>query len=407
MNTDFFDAQTAAAVIFVIFMAVFLWIKRKDLKMEKILYPVIYIVMHRTKVGLKLMDRISKKWKKAVSYFGYIGIVVGFIGMAIIVFFLIRNLVYLITVPAAKSTVGLVLPFKVKGALFVPFFYWIICIFILAAVHEFAHGVVARRYAVRIKSSGLAVLAVLLPVIPAAFVEPDEKQLQKKKKSEQLSVFAAGPFANIILAGIVLLISFLLFAPIVSSMMQSNGVVVSGLIKSNNITYPAELAGMKQGELITTVDGTQIETLENFTLVMEGKKPGDMIVVGTNISQYKMVLSSSPDSKEKPYLGVYVAESAKINPEFEQKYGNYLAPVIMWIVGLFYWLFVLNLGIGLFNLVPLGPVDGGRMLLTSLEAVCKDKKGKEDKKKAALLWKMISIFFLALVLANIAFAFIR
>ena len=58
MDMSFFDVQTVAAIIFVILMAFFLWVKRKDLKTEKILYPLLYIVMYKTKIGLTLMDRI-------------------------------------------------------------------------------------------------------------------------------------------------------------------------------------------------------------------------------------------------------------------------------------------------------------------------------------------------------------
>ena len=69
-------------------------------------------------------------------------------------------------------------------------------------------------------------------------------------------------------------------------------------------------------------------------------------------------------------------------------------------MGLFYWLYVLNLGIGLFNLAPMGPLDGGRMLLVTLQQYM-------DEKKAIRYWKNIGLFFLALVLINIAFSFIR
>jgi len=35
------------------------------------------------------------------------------------------------------------------------------------------------------------------------------------------------------------------------------------------------------------------------------------------------------------------------------------------------------MGIGLFNLVPLGPIDGGRMLQVVLQKFSKNKKGNE------------------------------
>src|SRR3989344_8635488 len=114
---------------------------------------------------------------------------------------------------------SLVLPgVKIPGLPYLGFWHWIITIFILALVHEFCHGILARLYNLKIKSSGLAILGVLLPIVPAAFVEPDEKKLFKKKKKEQLSVLAAGPFSNLVLAGIIFLISLFLFMPLFSLM---------------------------------------------------------------------------------------------------------------------------------------------------------------------------------------------
>jgi membrane-associated protease RseP (regulator of RpoE activity) len=60
---------------------------------------------------------------------------------------------------------------------------------------------------------------------------------------------------------------------------------------------------------------------------------------------------------------------------------------------------LLNLGIGLFNLVPLGPVDGGRMLRLVLHKFF-------EKKRADKIWKNISVFFLTIILINILAGFI-
>ena len=63
-----------------------------------------------------------------------------------------------------------------------------------------------------------------------------------------------------------------------------------------------------------------------------------------------------------------------------------------WTKDLFKWLFLLNFFIGLFNLLPLGIVDGGRILNTFLQSIVKDKE------KARKIWGFISLFFLLLLL---------
>jgi len=355
--------------------------------------------MYKTKIGLELMDRMAKKHPKLLKYLAYSGIVIGFLGMVIMSVLLIQNFYGLVTKPAAVSGVGMVVPFKVKGAFYVPFFYWIISIFLLALVHEFSHGVVARLYKIKIKSSGLAFLNIFVPVIPAAFVEPDEKELRERPHIQQLSIFAAGPFSNIIFAFVVLAIMGLVFAPVSNAIFNYDGVLVTGFTPGNE-TFPAEEAGMTENELIIGIDNMPITTVENFTKIMQNKTPSESIVITTNVTDYNITLAESPDNKSMGYLGIYLTQNQEIKENVLQKYGKILPDVFIWFVGLFYWLYVLNLGIGLFNLVPLGPIDGGRMLQLAMHKLFKKKNG--DK-----IWKAISFVFLGLVLINVLWPFIQ
>ena len=61
-------------------------------------------------------------------------------------------------------------------------------------------------------------------------------------------------------------------------------------------------------------------------------------------------------------------------------------------------MYILNLGIGLFNLVPLGPVDGGRMVHDVLSKYLR-------KDLAIMVWKFISFIFLLIILISIGYAF--
>lgn len=45
--------------IFILLITVFLIIKRKRVELQKIIFPILYVIMYRTSVGLKLMDKIS------------------------------------------------------------------------------------------------------------------------------------------------------------------------------------------------------------------------------------------------------------------------------------------------------------------------------------------------------------
>lgn len=396
------DVQSFAAIIFIVLLALLLYLNRSQLQVQKIFFPLLYVIMYRTKVGLPSMDKMSKRFPKTLKWLGYTGIVIGFIGMTAIAVSLLHNLYTLIFVPAAQSGVGIVQPFSknIPGTFFVPFFYFIISIFVLVIVHEFSHGVMARLYGLKIKSSGLAFLGVLAPILPAAFVEPDEKKLVKRPAKEQLSIFAAGPFSNILVALLIVAFIFVVMNPVVVNMVEYTGVQVTAFAMNGEQKYPAELAGMQRGELVTAIDGTPVETVENFTVLLSSKEPRDAIEVTTNVSTYIITLASNPTDEEKPYMGVFVAQHTQIKESFEQKYGAWLAPVILWIAGLLLWMYVLNIGIGMFNLLPIPICDGGRMF----QLVCQKLFEKE---RAHKVWKNVGIFFILLILVNLFLGFAK
>jgi len=153
------------------------------------------IALYKTKIGLKLMDRLAGVCPRFTKVLGHIGSVVGFAGMGLIFYFLVKGTFDLLFIPNAVPAVAPVLPgVRVPGLPVLSFWHWIVGIFFVATVHEFSHGIWARLYKLKVKSSGVLFFGPIL----GAFVEPDEKQLKKRPRSQQLAVFAAGPFSNII-----------------------------------------------------------------------------------------------------------------------------------------------------------------------------------------------------------------
>src|SRR3990167_2560314 len=128
-----------------------------------------FVFLYRTKFGIGLMKTISDKFSGVVKFLGSIGVIPGF--------------------PIAGT--GIVFPL-VTG--------WIV-LFVIILVHELSHGIVASAHKIKIKNSGIAFFGPIL----GAFVEPDEKELAKKKHWIQHSVFAAGAFSNFLTVIAVLL----------------------------------------------------------------------------------------------------------------------------------------------------------------------------------------------------------
>src|SRR3989338_1434015 len=136
------NVETIALIVFVALLTILIFVKRKSLDTKFLMPYVLYFTMYKTTWGLKWMDSFSNRFRKAIIYIGYFGIAIGFIGMILIGYSLVDALYNLFTHPEAESGVGLVLPVEGKGIFYVPFFYWIISIFVILVVHEFSHGIV-------------------------------------------------------------------------------------------------------------------------------------------------------------------------------------------------------------------------------------------------------------------------
>lgn len=347
-----------------------------------------FIAMYRTKVGLKLMDKIGRKHPDFVKILGYIGMGAGYIGMCVIMFLLLKNMVSLLTVPTAQSAVSLVIPgVKIPGSqIMIPLITGWLALFIVIVVHEFSHGVVARAHALKVKSSGIFFLGPLM----GAFVEPDEKDLRKSKDVTQYSVYAAGPFSNMLLALLCIFLLTYVFAPITGAMVQETGVTIADVTAG----MPAQAAGMTAGMVVTAIDDVNVTNYPDFSKALTRARPGDTLNVVANGTTYQIVAAPSPNDPEQGYLGVMASSKAASELTNPSIWYKILYKIIEWLNELFAVTGILSLGIGLANLLPLGPVDGGRMLQVSLE----ETKGKQKGNK---WWKWVTVFTLLLLAFNL------
>jgi membrane-associated protease RseP (regulator of RpoE activity) len=166
------------------------------------------------------------------------------------------------------------------------FTYWIVIIAIVAITHEFAHGIIARLNNIKIKSTGFGFLGPFL----AAFVEPDEKQMQKTSKFAQLSVLAAGTFANVlmtILFGIILILFFQAsFSPsgVYFNTYATNTIELSSITAVNGlmISEYSKAANYKSDELVKISSGNSSYFLPGGLLENYFKVNAKTIVVYEN-----------------------------------------------------------------------------------------------------------------------------
>src|SRR3989338_9216705 len=309
-------------ILFIIFcLALFIFFKIKRSKFEvqgKI------VAIYKTKLGLNFMEKFSKFPKWLIHTLSVSSIIVGFGGMISIFWVLIQGSFKLITVPDSLPVLAPVLPgISVTGLPKLSFLHWIISIFIVAVIHEFSHGIFARFHNTKVKSSGFLILGPIL----GAFVEPDEEELKKKSAYKQLSIFAAGPFSNIVTGIIFWIIALFLINPVALAMIEYRGVQVS-MLEQN---YPAELAGLKAGQEIITIDNNEINNVNDFVKIMNTKKPNEDILIKTKDQEFNIKLAENPLNKELGYLGIRVSgKTAVIKEDIKTKYGSVIPWTFFW-----------------------------------------------------------------------------
>lgn len=375
--------------LFYAFIIVLLFLFRKKIDTQ-----AKFIFLYRMKWGLQWMDKYSQKYREWVILLGYIGVGAGFIGLLLISVLLLKNLYDLIIMPTAVSGVSLVLPgINVPGLGILPFWDWILAIFVIALVHEFGHGLVARAHQIEVKNTGL----VLFGPVLGAFVEPNEKKLRKESDIIQYSVLAAGAFSNVLLACLALLFLAFLFAPLQQEMVNPVGFTFGSYYEGD---FPFAQNQIKPGTLITGLNEVSTPGFQDFGEELSFYKPGDIVKVVTKDQTYSLTLAANPENEKKSFLGI---KEIKNEFEIKEKYQSGFWKVLYYfnneITSFLKWLYLLSLGIGLFNLLPLPIVDGGRMTQVFLQRL----KGSENGDKK---YQQISLFFLLVLFLNLVFPFI-
>ena len=305
-----------------------------------------------------------------------VGIVVAFGAMAFITWTLVSSLPSVFEAPAVSIVIpGVEMP---GSSIYIPFFYGLIALATVLVVHEFSHGIQSVGEKISIKSIGL----LLFAIIPGAFVESDEDELKEAKRSSRLRVYAAGSIANITLAVIALLLVSLISAGI-PTFFAEDGIAIDRIVSDS----PSD-GVLKEGMVLEAIDNHQITNSSDYLDVVSHYSPGDNVSVKTDQGSYTLTLDKNPNNDSRGYFGIQANKHFKL-------INNSMGP-IPWILfellELFQWVAMLNLGIGLFNLLPLKPLDGGYMLEILLSYKLSENIYKPIVNALSVVMAMIIIF---------------
>lgn len=334
------------------------------------------VIMWKTQRLRGLISKISNFSPTFWKWYMNVGIVVAFGAMIFITYTVISS------IPSAFETpsVSIMIPgVDVPGSsIYVPFIYGLLGLASVVLIHEFSHGILSIREKIPIKSIGL----LLFFILPGAFVEPDEESLLKSKKSSRLRVYAAGSVANISLAIIAILLVSLVSMG-VPHYFEEDGIVIDRVVSDS----PSE-GILKDGMILESIDNQKINDSETYLQVVKSFKPGDNVTVKTDQGSYSISLSKNPNNESVGFFGIQAAKHFVL---IDDSLGP-LPWVLFSLIELFNWMFILNLGIGLFNLLPLKPLDGGHMLEVAMSYKFSKQSAKQFVNALSGVMAMIIVF---------------
>lgn len=242
-------------------------------------------LMIKTTKNRGVLDRVAKRFPGLL--FGKLSVVLSFITLVFALFFIVYETVLISSVrivSAPSPALYLALP-GINPA--IPIVYGGIALVVSVVVHEFMHGVVARRQNLKVNSVGALIFIVPL----GAFVEPDEKEMINADPVVRRRIVAAGPGINIVIAIVSILVLIFLLMP--SAHVVSNGMYVEQIspmtvVQNTNVPTGSLLTsyGNYTGNSVnnlTTQSQIYPGTLQNASFVYDGIKQATQMRAGVDI----------------------------------------------------------------------------------------------------------------------------
>lgn len=374
-------------VVFLAGLAAFIYKDRNKIQRSSILF------YRRTKNGIDRIDAIQKRFPRFWKAYGWGAAISGVVTMVIAAIYIGRQFVDVFQSGSVQeSGISFVAPALVAensfqpGLSLIPVEYWIISIGIVMTVHELSHGIVARSEDFEINSVGW----IILGIFPGAFVEPkgekmlpddSEEHMQDEEEEDgedegattamwdqgslasRIKVLGAGSFANYLTA-----IIFLLLGSFLMTSVSHPGDIYYGVEANSS----ADMAGMNNGT-IYSINGTGIDSQQQIVESTSDIQPGQQITFNTSEGVFSfeagertyrpragipgiITVPTGPERTEG-HVGIRFAQAPQIDAEYEA-YSGFL----MWFISLFETVAILNLGIGLVNMLPIKPLDGGQIM---------------------------------------------
>jgi membrane-associated protease RseP (regulator of RpoE activity) len=395
-------------------------------------FPLILI---HTPFGLEFFDRVSK-WRAAKFYADFNTYLMPAI-TALAIFLIIGSLIILFSNVDARvgvRSIGPTANLLIPGLNpYLPITYGWIALVITIVIHEAGHGIVARVYNVRVDSTGI-VLFLVLPI--GAFVNIERDELNRATLKQKSAVLTAGPLNNMILAGLSLLALFFVVSTLTPLPPNLSDPQFGVMVVSVNGGSLAESIGLESESVIQYVAGQEVRSLEDLgshlranlgrtiditwinsagdTITRQATLPAEVELGQGILGVGVTVLSPDPQAVLDRYKNAFGSNplALLLPPTMQQgavpysdlmasKYessalGTAFAPV----ANILFWLWFINFNVGIFNALPIGPLDGGQLYGALIE---NRAKSKSRAKNASIL---LTLVMAAIVAASLVLPYV-
>ncbi len=355
------------------------------------------IMLWRTEKGLKGVDFLAKKLKKIWMIISSFAVLISIPIMIFVVLNLAESASDILTMPEAPPGLAPAIPgVRVPGSpIFIPFWYGIIALVTVLIVHEVMHAVISRSEGLNVKSLGIF-FVTFIPL--GAFAEPDEEELEKSSLKTKLRVYAAGSFGNFLLMILAILLLSTVLMPV---MFRPDHITIAQVFNGT----PAKAYGLKENSSVLSINSIAVSSSGEFFDVVRSIRPNEEVTILTDKGEVTLIAAKRPEQKtgilgrllrrkktdERGYIGITILPVLAVKTSVSDVVGE----TIPWmLVKQLTWIYLLNLFIGITNLLPIFPLDGGKIF----EEIVK----KVSPGSARQITNMMFAFVLLLVFINLS-----
>ncbi|MFH7880770.1 MAG: site-2 protease family protein, partial [Candidatus Aenigmatarchaeota archaeon] len=163
------------------------------------------------------------------------------------------------------------------------------------------------------------------------------------------------------------------------------GVYFDSLIPNS----PAEKVNLSG--VIYQINETKIKNIYDLNNFLLNRTPGERIKIYTSSGEYELELG---EMNNRSFIGINNVKTYFVYKNTNKKVEEILISSFSHFLILLRWILILSLGVGLANMLPIIPLDGGLVIKDIMIKILGERKGEKFA-------KIVSTIFILLIFASL------